>query len=312
MRILRQLIGAIRKIVEFWTPSGIADRKYKWQGAGFAGDGSESEGAKSAKRYFLGLNIDEQEPELRNIIEYFKNDDNPITMFPGNFTKKYRIDYDKACKMNYVFYENKKMFFPKGWSTASIRRYYDELRMEQDEDSPHRYETKDFIVKNGDVIADIGAAEGIWALKYVEIAKKIYLFESNPAWIKALQKTFEPWKEKVVIVNKYISDVNDNTNITLDCFFENKIINFVKADIEGAEVKLVNGGQKILASQKDIKLLLATYHLKNAAEELKERLEKLEFTTEYSKGYMIVWWQNVEKETANPYIRRGVIRAKKV
>ncbi|MCL2844561.1 MAG: FkbM family methyltransferase [Chitinivibrionia bacterium] len=115
-----------------------------------------------------------------------------------------------------------------------------------------------------------------------------------------------------MIVNKYISDVNDNTNITLDCFFENKIINFVKADIEGAEVKLVNGGQKILASQKDIKLLLATYHLKNAAEELKERLEKLEFTTEYSKGYMIVWWQNVEKETANPYIRRGVIRAKKV
>jgi len=142
MRILRQLIGAIRKIVEFWTPSGIADRKYKWQGAGFAGDGSESEGAKSAKRYFLGLNIDEQEPELRNIIEYFKNDDNPITMFPGNFTKKYRIDYDKACKMNYVFYENKKMFFPKGWSTASIRRYYDELRMEQDQDSPHRYEQR--------------------------------------------------------------------------------------------------------------------------------------------------------------------------
>ena len=37
---------------------------------------------------------------------------------------------------------------------------------------------------------------------YVDVASKIYLFECDPVWIEALEKTFEPYKDKVVIVPK--------------------------------------------------------------------------------------------------------------
>jgi hypothetical protein len=93
-------------------------------------------------------------------------------------------------------------------------------------------------------------------LTYAEQAKKIYLFECNPEWLQALQKTFEPWKDKIAIINKYVSDISDGINITLDDCFENETINFVKADIEGYELKLLDGGIKTLSREKDIKHII--------------------------------------------------------
>jgi len=95
----------------------------------------------------------------------------------------------------------------------------------------------------------------------------------------------------------------------LDDCFENETINFVKADIEGYELKLLDGGIKTLTREKDIKLLLCTYHKKGDAEKLKESLEKLGFYTEYSKNYMLFIYDNDLEE---PYIRRGLIRAMKI
>ena len=303
------LTKTLKQIVKWCVPHGIVEYRYRRQYINQKRAEADVYRKKEhIRNYFLSLNASEQEQEILEIIEYFK--ENFFSIFPYAFASKYSNSafYDKTCNMHYVLHKNKRLYFPKNMTAESAYGYYIGLCMEQDEDSPHRYETKEFTVKEGDVIADIGAAEGIWALTYAEQAKKIYLFECNSEWLQALQKTFEPWKEKVVIINKYVSDTSDNANITLDDCFKNETINFVKADIEGYELKLLYGGIKTLAREKDIKLLLCSYHKKGDAENLKKNLEELGFITEYSKGYMLFIYDNDLEE---PYIRHGLIRAKK-
>jgi len=299
---------ALKQIVKWCIPHGLVEYRKQRISQKMAESDPYREKKERIRDYFLSLNPSEQEQEVLEIMEYFK--ENPFSVFPYAFASEYNGNafYDKTCGMHYVLHKNKKLYFPKNMPVESIYGYYKRLCMEQDEDSPHRYETEEFTVKKGDVIADVGAAEGIWALTYAELAKKIYLFECNPEWLQALQKTFEPWKEKVAIVNKYVSDASGGINITLDDCFENEALNFVKVDIEGYELKLLDGGMKTLAREKDIKLLLCTYHKKGDAEKLKERLEELGFATEYSKGYMLFIYDNDLEE---PYIRRGLIRARK-
>jgi hypothetical protein len=271
----------------------------------------ESERERNIRNYFLNLNQEEQDPEIFEIMSYF--DDNPFSVFPYYFTKKHKhykikIFYDKICMMYYVLYSNNRMYFPKKWNVSRCCRYYNSVCKEQDIYSPHRYEAPDYVVKNGDIIADIGAAEGIWALTYVNIAKKIYLFECNSEWITALKKTFEPWKEKVVIVNKYISNINKDRYITLDNFLNGSSINFIKADIEGMELELLEGSTKTLADADDLKLLLCAYHRKDDGENLCSFLNARGFTTEYSKRYMLFIY---DEELGEPYVRRGIVRAMK-
>jgi len=263
------------------------------------------------RNYFLASNKNEQNTDILEIVDYFEN--NKFSIFPYEFIKKYYtrytdVFYDSSCKMCFVFHNSKKLYFPEGWGFEAASECYNRLLLEQDEESPHRYETKDFIVKEGDIIADIGAAEGIWALTYAEKAVKIYLFECEKSWIKALQKTFEPWKEKVIIVNKYVSNTNIGKKITIDEYFKNKQIDFIKADIEGAEIKLLEGGKEVLSRDSGLKLLLCTYHKKDDAIELKGILETNGFVTEFTKRHMIFI---CDCELNEPYVRKGLIRAKK-
>jgi hypothetical protein len=263
--------------------------------------------------YFLGLNRNEQSSEIIEIIDYFTQY-KKFSFFPYKFVRKYHageidVFYDDPCKMYFVLHNGKKLYFPQDWDIEDVREYYNGLCIEQDEGSPHRYETKDFIVKDGDIIADIGAAEGIWALNYTEKAGKIYLFECENHWIKALQKTFEPWKEKTVIVKKYISNKNKGGKVSLDEFFKEEPVDFIKADIEGAEVELLEGSKSLLSRSENLSLLLCAYHKKDDETKLKKILEDAGFTTEYSNGYMLFIY---DEELTEPYIRHGLIRARKI
>jgi hypothetical protein len=305
-----KFVYTVKRSIKWLVPHGLYTHfKAKEE----AREEKRREENEKIRTYFLSLNRDEQDAEVLEIIHYFEN--NPFTVFPYDYTKNYnpekiKVFVDPSCQMKYVLHDNKRLYFPKHYNFASIRNTYDYLlHIEQDKDSPHRYETPDYTVKKGDIIADIGTAEGIWALTYAEIAGKIYLFECDPMWIKALEKTFEPWKEKVFIINKYVSNVSKGVNITLDDFIRDGKINFIKADIEGAEIQLLEGAKKVLSTQNDLKLLLCAYHRKEDAVRLKEYLEHENFSTEYSKGYMLFIYG--EEKLDYPYIRRGLIRATK-
>jgi hypothetical protein len=162
--------------------------------------------------------------EKQEIYDFLKK--NKLEIIPYNFRKKYKqedvvVYADKQCNLKYVLHDNKRLYFRRDWSISKIQNWYTVLLIDQDRDSPHRYETADFQVQKDDIVADIGSAEGIFALTVIEKAEKIYLFESDDTWIEALRKTFEPWKNKVIIVNKYISNYTDKNNATLDDFLVN-------------------------------------------------------------------------------------------
>ena len=307
------LAQKIKAAVRWCVPFGIMEyRRRKKQNNNESKNNDELSLEKEHKirTYFQNLNRQNVDSELLEIIKYFDN--HPFSIFPYDFVKKYNpldidVFFDEAAKMKYILHDNKRMYFPRFWDASSIRSYYTGLCIEQDVASPHRYETPEYTVKEGDVIADIGAAEGIWALTYAEKAEKIYLFECEKDWITALKKTFEPWQEKVTIVHKYISNITKNEYITLDDFVNGKKINFIKADIEGMELHLLEGGVKTLTDADDVKLLLCAYHNQDDAEKLRSFLEAKRFTVENTKGYMLFIWDTTLRE---PYIRRGLLRAK--
>ncbi|MDR2116229.1 MAG: FkbM family methyltransferase [Planctomycetaceae bacterium] len=275
----------------------------------FIGNGNKK---KEIINYFKTLDKNNQDSEVLEVIRYFQN--NPFSIFPYDFTKKYIADNidvftDKKENMMYILHENKRMYFPKGWEKCRIQNYYNRLLIEQDIDSPHRYENDAVHVNNGDIVADIGTAEGIFALSNIEKAKKIYLFECDNEWINVLEKTFEPWKEKIVIVNKFISDHTKGDCITLDDYFNENEINFIKADIEGDETRLLQGAKQIFARVKKLQMVLCAYHKEKDAEELQKELTAQNFRIEFSKRYMIFIY---DSELQKPYLRRGIIRASKI
>jgi hypothetical protein len=144
----------------------------------------------------LSANPDDEKAKVLKILRK-----NPVYMIPygHNYVppiNKIAVYADKDGD-KYVLHENKKLFFPNDMNDFAIKINYAALLLEQSSFSPHRYETDSFRVREGDIIADCGASEGIWALSSVEKAKKIYLFECEDKWIAALQKTFAPWKEKL-------------------------------------------------------------------------------------------------------------------
>jgi hypothetical protein len=164
-------------------------------------------------------------------------------------------------------------------------------------------------LKEGSILADIGAAEGFFALNNIETIKKIYLFEPDFEWIKPLQATFDPWKEKVEIIPKYISDLSEGDKITLDDFFKDKEKpTFIKADVEGFEIKLLSGATQLMANPSELDIVLCTYHRQDDYEILSKFLSERHFQISHSDGYMIFY---LDKNLASPYLRRGVIRASK-
>jgi Methyltransferase FkbM domain len=256
------------------------------------------------------LNQDEE-----GILKFLKEND--LNIFPYSFPQEYKpheIEVIKDEKLNlyYTLWEGKKLYYKNGHQHAKAQVYFNSLMMEQDNASPHRYLTEDFDVNEGDVIVDVGAAEGNFSLSVIEKAKFVYLFETENVWIKALEATFEPWKEKVKIVKKYVSDVDNENCIKLDTFFKNgEQVNFIKADVEGAEAQVINGASTLIESQKDLRVAVCTYHRQSDAEILDNLLKNKGFKNQFSDKYMIYHYGKTNV-VEPPYLRKAVLRGTKM
>jgi hypothetical protein len=260
--------------------------------------------------HFASLSEKEINAEQREVISYLEN--NPVKIFPYKFHDYYSPDkievtYDTDNRMWFVLQEGKRLYFKKRWNKKRIQSAYSDLLREQDVNSPHRYLTDSFDVGKDDVVADIGAAEGNFSLSVIDKIKKLYLFEYDKEWIEALKVTFAPWAEKVEIINKYVSDYNDNAHIRLDTFYENKKdISCIKIDVDGAESIVLNSCNNIFKTQKPFKIALCTYHKNNDEKDFTLLLKNQGFSITPSKGYMIHYY---DKKMKAPYLRRGLIRA---
>ncbi len=250
--------------------------------------------------------------EEEKVLKYLSS--HPISIFPYDFQEKYsksdiELIKDSTNGLYYVMHNNKKLYFKRSYSEAKIRSLYHGLQLDQDSESPHLYLTEDFNLNSNDVIADIGAAEGNFSLSNVETVKKIYLFECDEEWIEALEATFNPWKEKVVICNKFVSNLDRNDSISLDAFSkEHGDITFLKVDIEGEEANFLLGGHRFLQSERNYKIAICTYHKQEDEYEFTRLLESFGLHMKPSDGFMIFYHDHSIKE---PFLRRGLLRAEK-
>ena len=128
---------------------------------------------------------------------------------------------------------------------------------------------------------------------------EVYLFECDADWREALEATFYPWRNKVHIINKYVSSINDAKNISLDVFFHDRVKpSLVKMDVEGMEMDVLNGARQLLQQKSILELLICTYHNKDDQKELSDRMKGYAYTISYSCGYMTMYWDWL-KETLN-------------
>lgn len=246
--------------------------------------------------------------EQAGIINFLRN--HPLTSIPypqKTAIKDIKVYFDQQKGLHFVLLDQKKLYYKKGYHPLEIRKKFHALLIEQDFDSPHRYLTPEFSIQENEVIIDAGSAEANFALSVVERAKRLILIETDPGWIKALEATFEPWNSKVKIINKFVSDKNDSSCITMDKIVQQEgRVDFVKIDVDGEESKLFKGFEETLNSGASMKIALCTYHKANDSKEFSELLSKFGFNVTLSKGYMIFI---TRKNVDFPYFRKGLIRA---
>jgi len=267
--------------------------------------------AKKIPAFHIGTAGFASDTERQEVIDYIKR--RGVQIFPYDFTDKYSVSSievfeDPTCGLKYVMMDNKRLYFKRRWSAQRIRKSFHDLSLEQDPESPHRYLSDSFTVSSSDVLADFGAAEGNFSLTVIEKIKKVYLFESDPEWIEALEMTFSPWKEKVEIVPRFVSDVDDEKHCSGDVFFAGKELSFMKIDVDGGERKLLRGFANTINNASKMKIALCTYHQHDDEKEFSSMLSVQGYSTSPSRGYMIFYY---DKKLKAPYLRRSLIRAVK-
>ncbi len=251
--------------------------------------------------------------EIKQIVDYLNQ--YPLQEFPYLFTQKYKerkvdINFDNEKSLFYVMHEDKKMYFSRMYKDIEeVLKYYNFICMEQDIDSPHRYLTEEFTISDNAIVIDAGVAEGNFALSIIDYVKKIYLFEPDKDWVEALTYTFEPYKEKVIIIDKCISDYIGKDVTTIDKELKGECIDFLKMDVEGEEYYALKGAVNTIKASEHMQCVICTYHQEFAYEMIIGLLKENHFSFECSKGYM---WYPSQFDIIRPAVlRRGVVRGKK-
>ncbi|GAA6325836.1 hypothetical protein F350042L8_29340 [Fusobacterium ulcerans] len=253
--------------------------------------------------------------EIKEILSYLKKEKNEITVFNYEDMQEsinnieINVKYDESKELFYTYHQGKKMYFSRKFKLGErVKEYYKSLLLEQHIDSPHRYITENFKLDGVKCLVDAGGAEGIFSLENLDKAEKIYIFECDEEWIEALEATFEEYKEKVKIIKKFVSDKNNENEITLDEFQNNikEKIDFIKMDIEGAEILVLKGSKNIFKENADLKIIACVYHKSNDEKDIREILK--DFKVEVTDRYMLFL---CDKDLSTPYFRRGILRAKK-
>ncbi|MDR0374041.1 MAG: FkbM family methyltransferase [Nitrososphaerota archaeon] len=283
---------------------------------------------------------DTRKTDILRIFSFLRK--NGLNMFPDMdslihekyFTRKLKIEKDSNTGLFYVLVDNKKLFYKPGMTENSVKYSFNGVSFEQDFASPHRYlsndnyfvgviesdtnqiSSDDFGINEGDVVVDVGAGEGNFALSIIEKVSKVYIIESDAEWCEALKQTFLPYKEKVEIIQKYLSDINDDNNITLTSLIEKYNINkidFLKMDIEGYEKQALRGGTINDTKFANInKMAICTYHNPEDETEISNFVSQYGYKFHLTDGYIVVSDLNSPPSEKTPFpIRKGVLRAYK-
>ena len=127
------------------------------------------------------------------------------------------------------------------------------------------YFFKEIKITKEDIVVDLGAAPGDFSAICIKLgASKVYAFEPEENAYSNLDEVSKLNGQKIDIIRKYCgAETNqENNSITLDDFVRiNNLakVDFIKSDIEGGEVKALEGAKNVLKKYKP-KLTFCTYH----------------------------------------------------
>lgn len=276
--------------------------------------------------YILKLKIlfNYRKTQNQDILELLCNlKEQGVKPFLGNFAKKYDDFHVSVYREEnngsfWVIHNGEKLYFPDKARQKSVEWTYMKLCREQDIESPHRY-VQDYSFLQDCYVIEAGAAEASFSLDaIINNCKKVYICECEERWIAPLKKTFEKFGSKVEIIQKYVSDVDTETSITIDSILSNAVeidgLNFekdkifIKMDIEGMEMAGVNGMQNSLKKAKHISCAICTYHRQDDESKIRALFPENYWNIETSSGYMLFPY---DKQQKPPYFRRGVLRVTK-
>ena len=187
--------------------------------------------------------------------------------------------------------------------------YVKNVLEEQFPTSPHLYTKGEHNIGDGDILIDAGVCEGNFALKYVDVCSKIYLFEPEARWLEPLYYTFIDYADKVALIPKFVSDTSRGNYTTIDNVVPNKLNEnvFLKMDIEGAEISALRGGKNFLSKNK-VKASVCSYHNPDDLWKIRSVFKSHGYETWTSDGWMILLWEERVWETSD--FRKGVVHAK--
>lgn len=257
--------------------------------------------------------------EIIEVLNYLKHND--LSMY-NNFIKDQSrreiVKWDKKLNLPYIDFFNckgvsQKMYYPREFKfeIQENNQVVDALSYEQEEGSPHLYCKGMHSIKKGDVIVDAGVCEGNFSLKYADIASKLYLFEPDDVWEEANYYTFKGYKDKIVFYRKFLSDIDDESNVSLDNVLFKKKVDFIKMDIEGAEEKALIGGMNTLKNN-NIRASICTYHRKDDSDIVKKLLTEIGYNVAFSRGVVsFIWdkeiWKTLDFRKCIAYAERKLI-----
>lgn len=255
------------------------------------------------------------DPVIQETLEYWKTHD--ISVFNQHITEDTldKVLFDSECNLPYINFQPycgdyRKMYYPKNYNfyIRDGEKFVQNLLTEQVPTSPHLYVTGEHKVNAGDIVIDAGVCEGNFALKYVDICSKMYLFEPEELWLKPLYHTFKDYSDKVEIIPKFVSNVTDGENITIDVALPDlrgKNI-FIKMDVEGAETSALRGAKRIITNNK-VKASVCSYHRVDDLIRIKSILQDYGCKTSTSAGYMTFIYDSNIFNTAD--FRKGIVYA---
>jgi FkbM family methyltransferase len=163
----------------------------------------------------------------------------------------------------------------------------------------HFYETPETRVTEDDVVADCGAAEGLFALLVQPRARHVFAIEPAPHWTTALRRTFADAPNVTVLpvglgaapgrayltggtLDSAISTTpggegHEITVETIDRLFADRdqALTYLKADLEGFELAMLAGAEQTIARYRP-KIAITTYHQASHAKQITEFLLGIE------------------------------------
>lgn len=253
-----------------------------------------------------------EDKEIQDILMFLQKERLDVFNYP--FKKKYQdipidIGYDAKRDMFYAFWHEKKMYLSRKYnSRAYAENYIRCMMIEQDKESPHYYREPQRYLKGNGIAIDAGAAEGLWALDVLDYVQKVILIEYDREWLEALRYTFEPYGDKIEIINKPLVEHGNRNGISIsDIYQKEGNIACIKMDIEGMETGILQSEMELLSTDAVAHLLVCTYHKPNDEQEIENILCASGYRTQFSKGYIFFLFG----EEILPELRRAVIEAEK-